>query len=204
MIEERLRAGSVEDVSALIAGCQFPTGTLVLLESLPQVLVDEPARQNLLYFDFASFDNTPFDKTVDLASYTSGRIFHEDFELRWEQNAGRMQVIYLAKKSGPEIPTLQPVDKEVLDLDQVEARERFYFLFGERLRPEQLERIGKPPARDGDFAVLRIPRLLRYPAPPKAERVQLVVQELIHKDTGQLVLFRFKKLVSEEEKKEQL
>jgi hypothetical protein len=197
MIEEILRADTVKDIAALIDDREFPPRTLVLLERLPQGVVDESARQNLLYF-------AEFDKSLDLSSYTSGRIFHRDFELRWEINDGQTKAVYFGKRSALDIPELQPINTDNIPLDKCEDRERRYNLFGKRLSKEQLDRIGKPPARDGDFAVLRIPRLLRYPAPPEAEQVQLVVREYVHKETGQLVIYRFERLAPEdEEEKEQ-
>ena len=50
------------------------------------------------------------------------------------------------------------------------------------------------------YAEVRIPRLLRYPAPAKARRVRLVVCEYTDEDTGSVQLFRFQDLVSEEER----
>ena len=48
------------------------------------------------------------------------------------------------------------------------------------------------PAAEGDFAEVRIPRLLHYePAPPNAERVRLGVYEFLEEDTGKVALFRF-------------
>jgi hypothetical protein len=55
------------------------------------------------------------------------------------------------------------------------------------------------PAKLGDFAEVRIPRLLRYPQLPTlagAERVQLVMCEYVDSETAVNVAYRLKNLVS--------
>lgn len=148
-------------------------------------------RQNLLCF-------VEFDPAFELVSKldfdhaTSGRIFHPDFEIRWERNDGKIQVVYLGK-ADPKMLSL--ANNHTSLLTQCKAEKKRYYLFGERLSPTQVQRIG-PPAQDGDFAVLRIPRLLRYKtAPAGAQRVRLVVREYVHQQTGQLLIFRFEDLV---------
>ncbi len=61
------------------------------------------------------------------------------------------------------------------------------------LAEKQLKRIG-PPAQEGDFAEVRIPRLLRYPRlspDAKADYLQLAVCEYIAPATGTSVAYRF-------------
>ncbi|MDQ2717458.1 MAG: hypothetical protein M3Z08_21395, partial [Chloroflexota bacterium] len=69
----------------------------------------------------------------------------------------------------------------------------------------QLQRIG-PAAQPGDFAEVRIPRLLRYPALDTlagAQRIQLDTCEYIDPDTGANIAYRFKRLVPFQRSQEQ-
>ncbi len=185
MTDEMLRSGGVENISTLIMDREFPEKTLVLLEQLPERVISPSDRQNLLCC-------VDFDSKLDFAHATSGRIFHPDFEIRWEKNNGKTEAVYLGKDD-PKMLSL--ISDHSSLLTQCRERRKKYYLFGERLSPAQVQRIG-PPANDGDFAVLRIPRLLRYkPAPAGAQQVQLVVREYVHRQTGQLLIFRFEGLV---------
>ncbi len=179
--EEILYSGSpVTDIAALIEACQFPEDTLTLFmaETLPQRVVEDSERRGLLLFTY-------FSKKIPFAAYTSGRIFHPDFELRWEKEGDQARVVYIGDRRN-----LSPL-REVETLGT--PRKKHYYLFGKRLRPAQLQSIGLPPAEAGmaDFAEVRIPRLLRYPAPADAQRLKIVVHEYVQEETGEIQLFRF-------------
>src|SRR6266700_2040713 len=160
--------------------------TLMLLEEQPHRVIEQNARQDLLHFAL-------FDPTFDFMSYTSGRIFHALGELRWERQHPGVQIVYTGHKEyKPELP-----DANETTLDTCIPEDREYFLFGKRLEEKQLDRIG-PVAQPGDFAEVRIPRLLRYPQLPTlagAERVQLVICEYVDSATAVNVAYRFKNLV---------
>jgi len=185
MTDEMLRSGEVENISTLITDREFPEKTQVLLEKLPEQVIPPSDRQNLLCC-------VDFDSKLDFDHAISGRIFHSDFEIRWQRNDEKTQVVYLGK-ADPKMLIL--VNDHTSLLTQCKVGKKQYYLFGERLSPAQVQRIG-PPANDGDFAVLRIPRLLQYKtAPVGAQRVRLVVREYVHQKTGQLLIFRFEDLV---------
>ena len=181
-MDEMLCTGSVDDIAALIDACQFPSDALFLAEAVPQhVVTAAKERQDLLRF-------THFDAEIPFAKYTSGRIFHPDFELRWQKYDGKTEVVYLGTKRD------MPLLKKDLKLKKSD-KPKYYFLFGERLRPEELDLIGVPAEeREFAFAEVRIPRLLLYPAPQNARRVQLVVREYLDEETGEVNLFRFESL----------
>lgn len=179
---------SGEDFAAFIQAYRIPPDatTLMLLEAQPHHAIEQDARQGLLHFEF-------FDPAFDFTPYTSGRIFHDLGELRWERQHPNVQVVYTGHKEYK--PELQ--DAKETALDAYALKDRAYFLFGRRLDKEQLDRIG-PAARPGDFAEVRIPRLLRYPALSTlvdAERVQLVICEYIDPATAMNVAYRFRVLV---------
>ncbi len=188
MTEEILCTGPVRDVAALIKAGDFPRDAYFLAERLPQqVIVDPQERQDLLRF--ARLHEVIDDNVI--ADYTSGRVFDQDFELRWEKDAdGGYKVVYLGKERS--IPGLEKDDKELKKLDRSKLL-KHYYLFGEYLNKERLESMGIEP-EEGYYAEVRIPRLLRYPALKGARRVQLTVCEYIDKETGRVGLFRFQGL----------
>ena len=121
----------------------------MLLEAQPHRVIEQDARQDLLHFAF-------FDPNFDFTPYTSGRIFHALGELRWERQHPEVQIVYTGHKEYK--PELQDARESMLDA--CISKDREYFLFGKRLDQQQLDRIG-PAAQAGDFAEVRIPRLLR-------------------------------------------
>jgi hypothetical protein len=195
-VEEILCSDLVDDLDSLIHKCQFPSDALFLAESLPQhVVVGAKARRDLLRF-------AQFDVKIPFATYSSGRIFHRDFELRWEKNNGKFKVVYLGIER--ELPELE---KSGLQLKKLEPL-KYYVLFGKRLSEKELELIGIPVnERDFAFAELRIPRLLHYPVKEdNRKRVRLAVREYVEEKadikepsdkepiTGPVILFRFQGL----------
>jgi hypothetical protein len=160
--------------------------TFILLEAQARGIIKPEDRQNMLRFE-------TFDPKFTIPPYTSGRVFHRYAELRWEAVASTVRIVFSGASTYlPELlNTQETVTSEVLD--GFNPAIRSYFLYGKRLDNGQLERIG-PPAEEGDFAEVRIPRLLRYPrlAPdPKADYLQLVVCEYIAPATGTSFAYRF-------------
>jgi hypothetical protein len=190
---EILHAGVVARIAPLVATLTKPAGTFLLLEQQPRQVVQRDDQQELLHFG-------QFDTNVNLEGYTSGRIFCDNFELRWEPRDTGTYVVYtgaehykpqLAETSTPNLKT------HTLDLSPYAIRSTSYYLFGKRLAEKQIERIG-PPAMKGDFAEVRIPRLLRYPPATSGQQgaphVRLIVCEYIDRDQDSIVAFRFKGL----------
>lgn len=190
MAQELLVTGSLraEDFAAFVSTCAFPSDspTLMLVENQPRYVIQPQERQNLLQF-------AVFNPAFDFTLYTSGRIFHAQGELRWERQQAHMHIVFTGAQAYR--PGLQ--DVEEITLDDCEKVPRAYFLFGKRLGNQQLARIG-PAAQRGDFAEVRIPRLLRYPLLPavaQAERVQLAIYEYVDPTTGANVAYRFYDLI---------
>lgn len=179
-------AGPVDDFTSFIADCRFPTEAFVLVERLPQqVVVGAEERQNLLRFARLS-------DGVNVTTYTSGRIFHADFELRWEKQEGKTQVVYLGTEESK--PSLEFV------CNLPKPKERYYYLLGEALKPELLQRmrVNSVPG-SAYYAEVRIPRLLQYPElKGVARRVQLAIYEYRSETTGNLEWFRFQDLKAAE------
>ena len=133
--KETLYSGPVTDIAALVEACHFPPKSYVLVVRQPKTLAGERERQDLLRF-------ARLEDGIDIASYTSGRIFHQDFELYWEQDAatqGQASVVYLGVER--ELPGLKRSEWTV----QPEGKERHYYLFGERLDLDHLRKMSIEP-----------------------------------------------------------
>jgi hypothetical protein len=182
-------------IKQLIVDCHFAQNALLLAEQIPsRVIRNAKERHDLLRF--TSFNKDRLDEeTPALSDYTSGRIFQEDAELRWERQGNKMHVVYI----GPQERSSVLEDYDLQEMQNLQKLKKsleptYCYLFGEKLRPSDLEKIG-PGAQAGDFAELRIPRLLRYPVPQDGKRyVRLAVCEYINEETGQVELFRFQGL----------
>src|SRR5260370_14792877 len=171
-MEEVLYTGqvTVNDFPQLVADCKFASSAFILCERLPESVIKISERQDLLRF-------MHFDPGTRFIDYTSGRIFDERAELRWEKQRNMMWVVYLGSKE--RVQTLLNYKLKKSDvLDQLRPDvEKKYCLFGERIAPEGLKMIGNT-AKPGDCAEVRIPRLLRYPELQGEYRyVRLVVRQ---------------------------
>lgn len=172
---------SKTELATLLAECTFLQEGTFLGEMVPAHTVRPEERDALIRF--IPFDITqPCDAYVQ---YTSGRIFHTDFELRWQHEQDKVRVVYMGMERS--IPFL--ANKSKLPPEKYVEQQHSYYLFGERLGVEQLKKIGKS-AAEGDFAEARIPRLLHYPIKGMGSHAQLVVREYCD-ETGQVVLHRF-------------
>jgi len=188
-MEEVLYAGQItsNDFPQLVADCTFPASAFVLCERLvDHVITEAKERQELLRF-------THFSPNIRFTEYTSGRIFDERAELRWEKQGNTIQVVYLgSKERAPMLHNYKLQPSHVLD-GLKSGMEKQYFLFGERLEPDDVQKIGGA-ASPGDFAEVRIPRLLRYPVPQNKEKyVRLVVREY-YDEENRVMVFRFQDL----------
>jgi hypothetical protein len=186
-IVEKNFASFIQEYNKKVASITSPDApALMLLEEQPDHVIEQDARQSLLRFE-------RFDPSFDFTPYTSGRIFHALGELRWERQHSKVQIVYTGHKEyKPEL-----LDARETPLDACIPKDREYFLFGKRLDEKELFLIG-PAAQPGDFAEVRIPRLLRYPqlsTIANAERVQLVTYEYMDSKTSVNVAYRFKALI---------
>jgi hypothetical protein len=189
---ECLYAGPVtaNEMPRIVAACHFTRDALFLAEHIPQqTIASTQEGRDLLRF-------TVFEEELAhaCAAFVSGRIFQEDRELRWEKQGERLQVVYLGPvhEESPFADTLQP--GTALATLKKRAEPTYYYLFGERLEPDDLKKLGKI-AQPGDFAVVRIPRILRYPvAQNNLKYARLAVCEYLDATTNRVALFRFQRL----------
>ncbi len=171
----------LESLTDTIAALPTNKETLTLLERVPMVWLEEDARINGLRLE-------PFDPAVNFNLWERGRIFNPIFELRWEQVDGFFQAIYCGQEVN--LPGFQLAEEP--GLSTLSSKTRSYFLWGTRVKEDDLGLIGLPTGTQV-FVELQVPRLLRYPVSPQAKRVKLQVCE--YRDvTGTLVYYRFQKL----------
>ncbi len=184
---------SGEKLQRLIHDCTFQNTARFLGEQLPQHLIDDQKRSNLLLFTWH-----PAVLQVDNYLTTTGRIFDKSCELRWELiGKDEFQVIYLGHKQNISILKdygLKSNDEfsEFIQNDQIEKKDAEKILFGKFLEAQSplianTENI-KP------FAEARIPRILYYPLNDKAEYVKMNVIEYWQIGSGSLLTFRFESL----------
>lgn len=185
--EEILTTGEVQDIAAFIAACAFPPEAFVLAERFPQQVIKPEEQRNLLRF--ARLENN-----VDLGLFSSGRIFHEQFELRWERETQTTHIVYLGQPR--ELPGLPPGQPLTVRQPGLQAHETTYYLFGEELDAGRLAQMGLPQGQ-GYYAEVRIPRLLQYPV--QGRRVRLVVREYVARQSNRVQIFRFQDLKPVEE-----
>lgn len=203
-MQEMLRKGPVTDINALITACEFSDDAYVLLERFPEQLIADNKRADLLRFRLLGKPTDRDDHNV--LTSISGRVFQSDRELRWEKVDGSYHAVYLGAEL--DLPILDHDESDDCLLNNLIKHERakHYYLFGEILDTKQLRNMDLKDTEDMSvyYAEVRIPRILRYPqltdydTQKSKRRVQLVICEYVHQDTGSLQLFRFQDLVSEE------
>src|SRR6266852_2937085 len=177
---------AAEEVQQVVAHCHFTQDALFLAEQIATHFITKPQeRLDLLRFTY-------FKSSPSCIEYTSGRIFQEDRELRWEKQEDKWRVVYLGQaENDAELQEYKLRKNEEFSSLTKRTELKYYYLFGERLRPDDLKKLGKV-AQPGDFAVVRIPRILRYPVRQNNRRyVRLAVCEYLEAATGRVALFRF-------------
>jgi hypothetical protein len=215
MANEIVCTGQLTDAEflVLLKACydaRMFSGALVLAEQFPRHVIKRREQQDLLFFSDAS-SPVPWNdaQVIPWHTYLSGRIFTEQWELRWMRQPEGIRVVYLG--SSEHSGTLRDHKLNICLNDKGEppipdgTQVKSYYLFGKRLSLTDADKIG---AKLGDFAEARIPRLLRYPAANYSKQdtdralkmpyMQLRVLEYIDK-AGCVVLSRFQCLSTIEE-----
>ena len=175
---------AIDTLQGIVDACDFGRQARLLAERLPMSDMAQQTRQNSLIFSY-------FVASSSCSTYTSGRVFQDDRELRWERQGNTMHVVYVGPAEYEVALQAYGLKKSpVLDTLTKRAEPTYYYLFGERLRPEDVAKLGRV-AQAGDFAVVRIPRMLRYPVEANGERYARLVVCEYEDATGQVALFRF-------------
>ena len=173
------------DLLPIISALAWHDLSYMYLERIPEAWVSESERYDGLRLERLD-QRTPFNE------WERGRLFCQDFELRWEKMDGAFQVVYVGAPPD-DLPGFTPTDE--LDLSHADTRIRSYYLWGRRVSDEQLTAVGasKQPAAEV-FIELRIPRHLHYPVSAAAQQVKVQVCEYIDPTSGTTVYYRFQGL----------
>jgi hypothetical protein len=177
-MSEAIYQACLDSLTEVIAALPVTGETFMLLERVPTNWLNDKERAEGLRLEH-------FDVATDFDGWERGRIFDLAFELRWERVGNAFQVVYC----GEELTLPGFAKVEEINLATLTTISRFYFLWGERVKEEDLLVIGQS-SGTLVFLELQVPRLLHYPVSPQAKRVKLKVLE--YQDvTGALVYYRF-------------
>lgn len=189
-MEDILYTGSIPNITDLVNTRYFPAEAFVLFECFPQDIITEEQRPGLLQFAYLN------DVAKgDINNSTSGRVFQQEFELRWEKDGNQYRITYLAEEPKHGLPGLTCNDTLLSGLEKHNGRK--YYLFGTLFDASKAGRKDEDKYRY--YAEVRIPRLLHYPTQKNAQRVQLTVCEYVDEKSGCIQLYRFQNLEPEQE-----
>jgi hypothetical protein len=186
------------ELTQLIQHCTFQSEAYFLGEQLPTHMVSDDERKNLLCF-------TRYAPAIPFDSYTTGRVFQPDSELRWEREGNQFRVVYLGSEQNEKVLQSYRCKEHTEFAERTSKNElkkrdqtKTYFLFGKFLDAK----VGAPEGCK-PYAEARIARILYYPLTQKvtdktqpATRVGIKVAEYIDSESGQIFAYRFQSLAA--------
>jgi len=178
---EQLCWGKTAHLLSIVQALDCPLEALMMLERVPSSFVSEAEQEKGICL-------RKYDASENFEAWERGRIFHNDFELRWEKQDGPFVAVYIGKPK-----TLPMLDAKLLS--DFETQDESYYLWGEKMTTADLKRI-KQPETANLFLELQIPRLLSYPVSNRNEkfRVKLSARHYLNSETGTLEFYRFQHL----------
>ncbi len=178
---EQICWGTSENLLPIVHALDRPPELLMMLERVPNVfLPDDEQELGICLQTYNSSEN--------LEGWERGRIFHDNFELRWEKQDGVFVIVYIGEPTELPMPHTE-------SLSEFETQDETYYLWGERMSADTLKAIGQPEATNL-FLELQIPRLLPYPVPDGSgkSRVKISARHYLNSETGDLEFYRFRHL----------
>ena len=178
---EHICWGTTENLLPIVQALGCPPASLMMLERVPSsFLSDEEREKGICLRQYKASEN--------FEVWEQGRIFHADFELRWEKQDSAFAVVYIGEPK--ELPML-----DTRPFSDYEIHDDSYYLWGGKMTADTLESIGQPKTADL-FLELQIPRLLHYPVSERNEkfRVKLSARHYLNSETGALEFYRFRHL----------
>ena len=178
---EHICWGSTENLLPIIQILDCPSESLMMLERVPRTFLSDDEREKGICL-------RKYDASESFEAWEQGRIFHHDFELRWEKQDSGFSVVYIGESKA-----LPMLDSKALS--GFETQDDSYYLWGEKVTANNLELIGQPETANL-FLELQIPRLLHYPVSNKNKklRVKLSARHYLNAKTGHLEFYRFRHL----------
>lgn len=174
-MNEYLAFGFLPTLSEVVKVIPWSARAVMWLETALDHFLSDDERENGLRFE-VYMAGEPFEQ------WPHGRIFDEAAELKWEKEGNQFHVVYCGRFAPP--ASLIPENNGVSILQDCS-----YYLWGSRIKNAERLELGLKP-EEAVFAELRIPRILRYPVSPQAERVKLQVREFYNAE-GTLIYTRF-------------
>lgn len=180
-MSEVIQWAQLEEIQPTIATLQPSEPCYMYLERVPDRWLTDAERQHGLRLE-------QFALEEDFNAWERGRIFCQQFELRWETTDGAFQVVYV----GEPIDLPEFTGTEDLDLADKTIKERRYLLWGNRVPDDQLETVGVTKREDQQvFIEFQVPRVLQYPVSDQAQQVWLQVREYVDPGSGVRCYYRF-------------
>jgi CRISPR-associated protein (TIGR03984 family) len=178
---EQICWGTTEKLSTIVQALDCPPELLMMLERVPTAFLSDDEQKPGICLQ-------KYDASENLEAWERGRIFHNNFELRWEKQGGVFVIVYIGE------PTELPMP-HIKSLSEFEIQDETYYLWGERVSAGNLKRIGQPETANL-FLELQIPRLLPYPVSNRGgkSRVKISARHYLNLETGDLEFYRFRYL----------
>ncbi len=173
--------GTAENLLPIVQALDCPPELLMILERVPNVFLSDDEKKIGICLQ-------KYDASENLEAWERGRIFHRNFELRWEKQGSVFVIGYIGE------PTELPMP-HIKSLSEFDIQDETYYLWGERMSADNLKAIDQPEATNL-FLELQIPRLLFYPVSNQGgkSRVKISVRHYLNSETGALEFYRFRHL----------
>ena len=167
---EQICWGTTDQLLPIVQALNCPSESLMILERVPSTFLPDDERQKGICL-------RKYDKDESFEAWEYGRIFHNNFELRWEKQSEAFTITYIGQPKKLPMPNTK-------SLSDFETHDESYYLWGEKLTTANL------------FLELQIPRLLHYPVSNRNEksRVRLSARHYLSTKIGTLEFFRFLQL----------
>ena len=175
---EQMCWGSSEKLLPILHALDCPLESLIMLERMPNAFLSDDERKNGICLQV-------YDGSQNCEAWERGRIFHNNFELKWEKQGSAFVIVYIGEPT--ELPMLH-----TKSLSEFETQDETYYLWGEKMLADTLESMNQPAVMNV-FLELQIPRLLSYPVSNQdgKNRVKISARHYLNSETGVLEFYRF-------------
>ena len=176
---EQLCWVTTDNLLPILEKLDSPAEALMMLERVPNTFLPDSERESGICL-------RKYNASENFDDWERGRIFHKNFELRWEKQEEGFVVVYIGE------PKALPLMTNPKLLSDFEVQDESYYLWGERVSADDLKTINQPETANV-FLELQIPRLLHYPVSNRngKSRVKLSARHYLNLKTGTLEFYRF-------------
>ena len=170
-----------ENLLPVVQSLNCTSESLMIFERVPRTFLSDDEGQDGICL-------RKYDPSENFEAWERGRIFHNNFELRWENQGEIFVIVYIGVRK--KLPM-----SHTKFLSEFEVHDESYYLWGERMTADARKLLDQP-VKTNLFLELQIPRLLHYPVSnqDKKSRVKLSVRHYLNLETGTLEFYRFRHL----------